>query len=933
MIAKLISLSVFGTLLIFNLQTQGQTVLFDSDWKFHLGGAQYAEQPGFDDSLWRKVDLPHDWSIEDLPGTTSPFNRDAISQVSGGFTTGGTGWYRKTFILPEEQKNKRFVVLFEGIYMNSEIWLNGVSLGSHPYGYTSFWFDITDKVKFGSENILAVKVRNEGENSRWYSGSGIYRHVWLKVLDPVHVSPWGTSITTPEVTASSAKVNIRTSVINRSENAINIRIIARILNPKGVEANRSESEQSIDRMGESVFNQDMVITKPDLWSTETPFLYKAISEVFTGDKMVDRVETNFGIRTIKFDALSGFQLNGRPMKLKGGCFHHDNGPLGAKSYDRAEERKVELLKASGFNSVRCSHNPPSPAFLEACDRLGMLVIDEAFDMWQYPKNPADYNLYFGNWWKKDIENMILRDRNHPSVILWSIGNEIPGMDSPEVVETAKMLATYVREKDPTRPVIAAVNNLNVQKDPFFATLDVAGYNYGSGGDHIKDNIFKTDHERVPSRIMIRTESFPSDAFSSWMDVIDYPWLLGDFVWTAFDYIGEASIGWLGYWQRQDFYPWNLAYCGDIDICGWKRPQSFYRDVIWKTNQLSVFVEPPVPSFKENPERLSWSRWHWADVVSNWNWDGHDGKQIKILAYSSCENAELLVNNISYGMKPTNRSTQYTASWDVPYQKGEVRVVGYQGKKVVNTALLKTAGEAAQIKMSADRKIIKADGQDLSYVTVELADNNNVRNPKAENMLKFDIEGPGTIAGVGNANPVSTESCQIHQRKAWQGRCLVIIKSTDQPGKILLRVSSEGIPSSEIILETRNNTETENQITDAVKRTYKDGVFIGISRSKYTGEPFWGKVCLKIEDGEFKDVKFTIRDSSLHETFNEKYKKHYEGNPIYVQQVINDSWGVLAYPKKLLRKQDPSKVDCITGATWSYNIFTAASEEALKNAKK
>jgi len=930
---KIILLFLVTSIIGYSSFAQRQTILFDSNWKFHRGGAQFAEQPGFDDSSWRKLDLPHDWSIEDLPGTTSPFNRDAISQVSGGFTTGGTGWYRKTFNLSEEQKNKRFVLLFEGIYMNSELWLNGVSLGNHPYGYTSFWFDITDKVKFGSENIIAVKVRNEGENSRWYSGSGIYRHVWLKTLDPVHISQWGTCITTPDVTASSAKVNIKTSVINRSENALNIRIITRILNSKGIETNRSESEQSIDRMGESVYNQDVVITNPDLWSTGTPFLYKAISEVFTGDLMVDRVETNFGIRTIKFDVVTGFQLNGRPMKLKGGCFHHDNGPIGAKSYDRAEERKVELLKASGFNAIRCSHNPPSPAFLDACDRLGMLVIDEAFDMWQYPKNPGDYNLYFGNWWKKDIENMILRDRNHPSVILWSIGNEIPGMDSPEVVQTAQMLASYVRETDPTRPVLAAVNNLNIRKDPFFATLDIAGYNYGSGGDHLKENIFEMDHERVPSRIMIQTESYPLEAFRSWMDVIDHPWLLGDFVWTAFDYIGEASIGWLGYWQRQDFYPWNLAYCGDFDICGSKRPQSFYRDVLWKNNQLSVFVEPPTPSFKENHERMSWSKWHWADVVSNWNWDGYEGKQMKIVAYSSCEYAELLVNNISYGKKPTNRSTQYTASWQVPYQKGEVRVVGYKGNKVVNTALLKTAGEITQIKMSADRKIIKSDGQDLSYVTVELTDINNVRNPLAENLLKFSIEGPGTIAGVGNANPVSTESSQINQRKALHGRCLVIIKSTDQPGKILLRVSSEGISSSEIIIETGNNPETEKQITGAIQGTYKDGVFIGISQSKYTDEPFWGKVCMKIENGEFKDVEFIIRDSSLHETFNEKYKNHYEGNPVYVQQVINDWHGVQAYPKKLLRKQDPAKVDCITGATWSYNIFTAASEEALKNAKK
>jgi len=829
LIISLVCLGIQGNAQIFS----NSGTLFDSDWRFHPGGSQRAENPDFDDSSWRLLDLPHDWSIENLPGTSSPFNRDAISQVSGGFTTGGTGWYRKSFIVPADQMGKRIIIQFDGVYMNAEVWINGKSCGNHPYGYTSFWFDLTDHIKFGQKNVISVKVRNEGENSRWYSGSGIYRHVWLKLVNPVHVAQWGTAVTSSEIKTNSAKVNISVKVNNHSGNNTTVKLVSSIISPDGSAAGKTESEQLISSKDAAVYAREILVTNPKLWDIESPQLYKAINEVFVNGELVDRTETNFGIRNIQFDVVNGFQLNGKPLKLKGGCFHHDHGPLGAKSFDRAEERRVELLKASGYNALRCSHNPPSSAFLDACDRLGMLVIDEAFDMWQYPKNPADYSLWFYQWWKKDIESMIKRDRNHPSVILWSIGNEIPGMDSQEVVETARMLAEFVRKTDPSRPVTAAVNNLNPKKDPYFAALDIAGYNYGSGGDHLKENIFKTDHDRVPSRIMIQTESYPLVAFQSWMDVLDHPWLLGDFVWTAFDYIGEASIGWLGYWQRQDFYPWNLAYCGDIDICGWKRPQSFYRDALWKNNQLSVFVEPPAPSFKENPERMSWSKWHWTDVVSNWNWGEYEGKAMKIVAYSSCENAELLVNNKSYGKKPTNRSTQYTASWDVPYQKGEVRVVGYQGNKAVNTVFIKTAGDVVQINLSADRKIIKADGQDLSYITVELADKNNVRNPLAENLLKFQIEGAGTIAGVGNANPVSTESYQAHQRKAWQGRCLVIVRSAGKQGNILLKVSSEGIPSSEILIETRNTTEPEKQITDYVQKSYKDGAFTGISRSKYT----------------------------------------------------------------------------------------------------
>jgi beta-galactosidase len=775
---------------------------FDSGWRFHRGGALSAENPQFDDSGWRLVDLPHDWSIEDMPGTQSPFNRDAISQVSGGFTTGGTGWYRKSFNIPSELAAKRILIQFDGVYMNPEVWINGVSLGSHPYGYTSFWFDITDNVNFGKPNILAVKVRNEGENSRWYSGSGINRHVWLKILEPVHVAQWGTRITTPDVEAESATVNIKTKVNNQSGNALNIRINTRIINEKGIEKGKSAgSEQLIEKNGSSEFSENIKVSKPSLWSPESPALYTAVSEVYIADKLSDRIETLFGIRTFHFDGINGFTLNGKSMKLKGGCFHDDNGPLGSKSYDRAEERRVELLKASGFNAIRCSHNPPAPAFLDACDRQGMLVIDETFDMWNDGKNENDYHIYFQKWWKKDIESMIKRDFNHPSVILWSIGNEIPGMNTPEVVKTAQTLADFVRANDPTRPVTAAVNGLNPDKDPFFAALDIAGYNYGSGGDHQNKSIFDTDHERVPSRIMVQTESYALEAFRSWMDVMDHPWLVGDFVWTGFDYIGEASIGWRGYWQEQNFFPWNLAFCGDIDICGWKRPQSYYRDALWKSNQLALFVKPPKPSFPENPDKMFWSKWDWFDAVADWNWSGNENTLLEVTAYSSCDEVELFINSRSLGKMKTDRATEFKATWNVPYQAGELKAVGYTGKKQVNTAIIRTAAEPAQIKMSADRNVIKADGQDLSYVTVELVDDNGIRNPKAENPVKFEIEGQGKIIGTGNANPVSLESYTAPERKAWQGRCLVVIKSDHVEGKMILRASSPGLTPATIVISS------------------------------------------------------------------------------------------------------------------------------------
>ena len=789
-------------LLLTNIHIQAQQnnltrskVLFDSDWLFHKGGAQGADQQDFDDAGWQKIDLPHDWSIEDLPGTTSPFNPEAINGVSIGFTTGGIGWYRKTFTLPVNPQNTRISILFDGVYMNSDVWINGVHLGNHPYGYTSFYYDITDIIKRNGKNIIAVQVKNVGVNSRWYAGSGINRHVWVIETNPIHVAQWGTFITTPEVSVSSAKVNIQTKVKNETGVSATITLVNKIVNAKGVEVARKSSKQNVPANDEYGFNENAMVKSPALWSNENPNLYKAITEVYVNGRQADHVETKFGIRKISFDAVNGFLLNNKPMKLKGGCFHIDNGPLGAKSFDRAEIRRVVLMKESGFNAIRCSHNPPAPAFLEACDSLGMLVIDEAFDCWNEGKNPDDYHVYFKDWWQRDLQSMLLRDRNHPSIIMWSIGNEIPGMERSSVADTAKILADYVRSVDNTRPVTAAVVWFAQNKDVFFSALDVSGYNYAN-------DKYVSDHQREPNRIMLGTESFPLEAYGNWMDVVDHPWVIGDFVWTGFDYIGESSIGWLGHPQNKNFYPWNLAFCGDIDICGWKRPQSFYRDALWKKDQLSIFVKPRQPSFPVNSKKPEWSKWNWDDVVANWNWKGSEDSEFEVNIYSSCDEVELFLNNKSLGKKPTNRSTKFMAVYNIPYTAGELKAVGYDNGKIVNTAILKTAGEATQIKLSTDKKVIKADNQGLSYITVELVDKNGIRNPNAENLVHFEIEGPGTIAGVGNANPESIESYQLPKRKAWHGRCLVIIKSKRTPGNIKLKAISPGLTSADVLIKLK-----------------------------------------------------------------------------------------------------------------------------------
>jgi beta-galactosidase len=542
------------------------------------------------------------------------------------------------------------------------------------------------------------------------------------------------------------------------------------------------------------------INNPVLWSDKSPVMYRSVSELYTLSNdgiqyLSDRITTPFGIRKIEINAVTGFILNDEPLLLKGGCMHHDNGPLGAAAYDRAEERRVELMKKSGFNAIRCAHNPPSPAFLDACDRLGMLVIDEAFDMWREQKNPEDYHLYFGDWWQEDVESMVYRDRNHPSVVLWSIGNEIPESGKPEGAELAEKIAGYVKNLDPSRMITSAVNNIGLNKDLYFNAMDVCGYNYAV-------NNYITDHNRLPERIIVSTESFPLEAWDYWMAAKDYPWVIGDFVWTGFDYLGEASIGWLGYPHEGSFYPWSHAFCGDIDICGFKRPQSYYRDILWENGkQVSIFVEPPVPSFPLNPHKAIWSKWEWEDRVASWNWTGFEDKKLKVEVYSSCQEVELFLNQQSLGRKPVNRENRWIAGWEVPYKQGELTAKGYEDTTEIASSILRTAYEPKKIRLISDRTSINADGQDLCFITVELIDSLGVRNPEASNLIQFEVEGPGSIIATGSSNPMSTESFQQPMRKAYHGRCLVIIKAGRKERKIKLRASSEGLEPAEIIINT------------------------------------------------------------------------------------------------------------------------------------
>jgi beta-galactosidase len=761
--------------------------LFDYKWKFYLGDTASAKSKDFNDVDWRGLDLPHDWSIEGKIDPKNPMGG------AGGYFPAGIGWYRKTFKAPGEWKGSKVSIYFEGVYMNSEVFINGKSLGIRPSGYSSFSYDLSAYLDFNRENVIAVRVDNSQQlNSRWYSGSGIYRHVWMTVTDKVHIADWGVAITTPDVSSKKATIEIKTLVKNETGQAQSFVVSTRIRNANAVNVGNSQAKVELAAHCEKEIAQNILVTNPELWTPETPVLYKAQIQLLQNKKVVDETKTGFGIRSIKYTPENGFQLNGKIVKINGGCVHHDNGCLGAAAFDRAEERKVELLKEAGFNAVRTSHNPPSEAFLNACDRLGLLVMDEAFDCWRSGKNKYDYAQYFNQWWKRDLDAMVLRDRNHPSIIMWSIGNEIVERSKPEAVETAKMLANAIKNIDTTRPVTSAIvvgDKEWAALDPLMAVHDVGGYNY-----HLDSA--PADHQRVPSRIIVQTESYPNDAFANWKLVKNNSYVIGDFVWTAMDYLGESGIGRWYYsgetpgehWEH-DFFPWHGAYCGDIDLTGWRKPISHYRNLLYNnTEKLYMAVREPEP----DSLKIKTTWWAVWPTWESWTWPGYVGKDIKVEIYSKYPKVRLYLNNKLIGEKQTTEEQGYKAEFATPYSPGELKAVGVDNGNEIESTILKTAGNASKIKLSADRKVIAANGQDLSYVTIEIRDDNGVFQPNAANRLVFKIEGPGTIAGLANADMKDTDAYVSSIRKAWHGRAQVVIKSTHNAGNIKLTVSSPGL---------------------------------------------------------------------------------------------------------------------------------------------
>jgi beta-galactosidase len=811
----MMKITVFSLLFLIlfhvNMSASDRKTNFNKDWKFHRGIVANAEQPEFNDSRWRLLNLPHDWSIEPAPLqrkgiTIGPFSKMTEGGAGGadtGQTLGGEGWYRKEFTINEKDKDKLFSLYFEGVYNQSEVWINGRKAHYNPYGYTSYKLDITPFCNpAGKPNVVAVKVVNTGENSRWYSGSGIYRHVWLIKTDKVHLDEWDAFVDASELKGKEASIKFSTVIHNKTRDNIPVAVHVKILSPTGKEVYKNNFEQELPET--TPFSTSFTVRDPELWSLDNPILYSAEITVSGGGKQYDKITLPFGIRTIAASAEKGFLLNGRSVKLKGACIHHDNGLLGAAAIDRAEERKVELLKANGYNAVRCAHNQVSEHFLDACDKQGLLVIHETFDQWQEAKRSDDYHQFFDEWSKKDLTASVRRDRNHPSIIMWSIGNEIAQRADSIGEVIAKSLVNVIHQYDTTRLTTVGANDFwdrrhvgfEWDKDIHraFRNVDIAGYNYMWWK-------YESDHAAYPNRIIYGSESFPKDAALNWNLVEKFSAIIGDFVWTGIDYLGEAGLGHAlelaeGEHNPQFMgWPWYNAWCGDIDLCGDKKPQSFYRDIVWREKEIAMAVRPPVAPGKKEVV----NGWGWTDEHLSWNWEGRENQPMRVNVYSRSPKVRLYLNNELIGEKETGREN-YTATFEVPYKSGTLKAVNLDKRRETASVELKTTGEPTAVHLVADRSRINADLNDLAYVKIEIVDKEGNIVPDANLPVTIEYSGNGAVIASGNAAPDDMESFRSLTPKTFRGKALAILQPDGKAGKMQVKVSADGLKAAQIIID-------------------------------------------------------------------------------------------------------------------------------------
>lgn len=777
-------------------ELNSRTSSFDFDWRFNLGDPPGAAGPDFDDSQWRTLDVPHDYSIEQAP------REDMPDWHPSGFYPGGVGWYRKQFAAPADVAGKRVTIQFDGVYHRSDVYVNGHHLGHRPYGYVSLQYDLTPYLRPGEANVLAVRVdHSDSPTSRWYSGSGIYRHVWLTVTDALHVAHWGTYVTTPEVTADSALVRMRSTIENETEDDLTCQLVTVLLDPQGRKVGEAESRAPISGGTRTEFTQEFTLPAPALWSVETPVLYTAVTQVYRDDRLVDETTTPFGVRHLRFDPQEGFFLNGVSTKLKGVCLHHDGGCVGAAVPRGVWERRLRALKEMGCNAIRTSHNHPAPELLDLCDRLGFMVMDEAFDKWR----GGYYAEHFDQWAIADLDGLLRRDRNHPCVIIWSVGNEVDEQGSPVGAETCRMLADYVRQHEPTRPVTYAAHpdrheGRCVNHSGFSEPLDIVSYNY-------QEHWFEQDRAAYPGRLMIASEALPYfhgrtdygtdrplhnqycsyDPINPWWDVVKHDYVLGQFIWAGIDYLGE-SAGWPS-------KGWPNA---PIDSCGWLKPRANFHLAAWREDpvvRLGVLHD----SADQDPGHPMWG---WPRMVRHWNFADQWNQLMRVETCTNCESVELLLNGQSLGLRRADDYPNRTILWYVPYAAGKLEAIGRNGSEEVAHDELHTSGEAVAVEVQTDRTDVTADGQEVAHLEVTLVDANGIRVQDADRLVDFGVAGPARLIGVDNGDLRCREPYKGASRTTYQGRCLGVVQAGRETGQVVVTIRAAGLPEVTVHLQVQ-----------------------------------------------------------------------------------------------------------------------------------
>ncbi|MCX2678667.1 DUF4982 domain-containing protein [Galbibacter sp. EGI 63066] len=771
-------------------QSPKATHNFDFDWKFLLQDITEAKNANFDDSNWQEVQLPHDWSIK------QPVSKENAGKgwMAGamGYLPGGIGWYRKGFQLPKSDEGKKVVIQFDGVYHQSDVYINGEHLGFHPYGYTTFEYDLTPYLNYGGENTIAVRVdHSDAPSSRWYSGSGIYRHVWLKVTDPVHVATWGTYITTPEISEKEAQVNIATTIENSSQSPVEVLVENQIIDKQGKKVAVEKSKLQVGASKQETLQQSLMLKDPQLWSIKAPNLYAMETTVKVNGKAVDQYKSTFGVREIRFDADKGFFLNGENIKMKGMNLHPDAGSLGTAVPDRSYLRRLQILKEYGVNAIRCSHNPPTSEFLDMCDSLGFVVIDEAFDKWK----GGYYAKYFDEWWQGDMDAMVLRDRNHPSIVLWSIGNETGEQfdTTGEGTERAIMLRDYVYDLDPSRLVTAGLRPDQERRhnaNGFAQSLDVVGYNY-------QEPWLKDEKRQFSDRIMYVSEAFcyyrnrknkfrAFDPVNPWYDVANNDFVFGQFLWPGVDYMGESKR-----------WPSMGRVNGLFDVCMFEKPAAAFHRSVWNDEPM-VRIAVADQSLDIDPGKPHWS---WPFLADHWNFPQYKGRIILVQTTTNCDSVELVLNDKSLGFRNTSDYSNNTIVWHVPYNEGRIVARGYKAGREVTNYELKTAGEPAQILLSADRTQIAADGQDLSHIAIRIVDKKGIVVPDADRTITVEVLGLGNGRLLGLDNGDLRDSFTPNSIQTYFGKALLTVQSGRSKGAIQVIVKSERLPDAILQITT------------------------------------------------------------------------------------------------------------------------------------